>query len=396
MGSDSRQGDEAEAAVLVEGGAAWEGLQERIAQRFGRVEVRARVRRVLAGLLGRVERKNGWQLAEAIGEAGPQGVQRLLRGTTWDAEVVRDDLRAYVVEQVGTEEGVLIIEETSFPKKGSRSCGVAGQYSGAVGHCENAQVGVFLAYAAPRGTAFLDRALYLLRAWTSDRGRCRAAGVPTGLQFATKVALAKELLARAFAAAVPACWVVADCLYGRVHHFRAWLEREGRAYVVGVIPAHAVMAAGRRQRAQALAASLPGSAWQRLSAGAGSQGERWFDWACVPLDEATPAGMGRWLLVRRSLADPDERAYFHAYGPVATAVAELARIAGTRWAVEEAFAQAKGEVGLDHYEVRQWAPWHRHITLCLVAHAFLVTVRARARAALPAPSPKGRTGRAVC
>jgi len=347
------------------------------------------VRRFLAGLLARVERKNGWQVAEAIGDLGPQGVQRLLLGSCWDVEAVRDDLRAYVLEQLGQDDGVLIIDETGFPKKGARSCGVAAQYSGAAGRCENAQVGVFLAYAASRGTAFLDRALYLPRTWTSDRVRCSAAGVPTTVRFATKVTLAKQLLGRAFAAAVPARWVVADCLYGRVHHFRAWLEWHGQAYVVGVIPAQVVMWAGRRQRALALAASLPPTAWQRLSAGTGSQGERVHDWACVPLEEEAPVGMGRWLLVRRSLADPAECAYFRAYGPVLTPSAHLVRVAGTRWAVEEAFAQAKGEVGLDQYEVRQWEAWYRHVTLCLLAHAFLVVVRAQAHAALTADPKKG-------
>jgi SRSO17 transposase len=219
---------------------AWERLQERIAHRFGRVEVRARVRRYLAGLLQRVERKNGWQVAEAIGERGPHGVQRLLTGAVWDAEAVRDDLRAYVIEQLGEDDGVLIIDETGFPKKGIHSCGVAGQYTGAAGRCENAQVGVFLAYAATRGTAFLDRALYLPRVGTSNRARCTAAGVPAAVRFATKVTLATQVLARAFAAGVPARWVVADCLSGRVHHFRRWLERQGQSYGVGVIPAQGV------------------------------------------------------------------------------------------------------------------------------------------------------------
>lgn len=216
MQAERWSGDAAEAAVLEGSCAAWERLHERIAHRFGRAELRARVRRYLAGLLGRVERKNGWQLAEAIGDVGPQGVQRLLNGTCWDADAVRDDLRAYVVEHLGdAASGVLIIDETGVPKKGTQSCGVAAQYSSAAGRCENAQVGVFLAYTAALGTAFLDRALYLPRAWTGDPARCARAGVPPDVGFATKVTLAKRLLARAFAAGVPARWVVADCLYGR-------------------------------------------------------------------------------------------------------------------------------------------------------------------------------------
>ncbi len=294
MGTRWLTGDAAEAAVLSGSAAAWARLHERIAHRFGRAEVRARVRRFVAGLLARVERKNGWQLAESIGEVGPQGVQRLQNGTTWEAESVRDDLRAYVVEQLGDmASGVLIIDETSFPKKGTHSCGVAPQYCGTLGHSANAQVAVFLAYGSVRGTAFIDRALYLPRIWTQDRDRCAAAGVPTEVGFATKVALAKQLLARAFAAGVPTRWVVADSFYGRGHAFRQWLEEHGRAHVVGVLPKQVVVCNARRQRAEAVAASLPRSAWVCRSAGSGSQGERIHAWAGVPLDEAVPAGMQR-------------------------------------------------------------------------------------------------------
>ena len=394
MVAEHGQGDAAEAAVLEGSAAAWERLHERIAHRFGRAEVRARVRRYLAGLLGRVERKNGWQLAEAIGEVGPQGVQRLLTGTAWDAEAVRDDLRAYVLEHLGeAASGVLIVDESGFPKKGAHSCGAAPQYCGTLGRSANAQVGVFLAYGSERGVAFIDRALYLPRAWTKDRSRCAAAGVPSGVGFATKVTLAKRLLGRAFAAGVSARWVVADCLYGRAHHFRHWLEEQGQPQVVGVLPDQVVVHEGRRQRARALAASLPAAVWVRRSAGGGSQGDRVHDWACVPLDEEAPEGMCRWLLVRRPLDAPEECAYFRAYGPVATTAEELVRVAGTRWAVEEALAQAKGDVGLDQYEVRRWEAWHRYVTLCLLGHAYLAAVCASARTAA-APNQRGQGVRA--
>ncbi len=375
-----REGDAAEKAVLSGGVAAWERLQERIAHRFGRVEVRARVRHYLAGLLGRVERKNGWQLAEAIGEQGPQGVQRLLNAAVWDAEAVRDDLRAYVVAHLGdAQSGVLVVDETDFPKKGRASCGVAPQYCGSMGRSANAQVGVFLAYTSEKGLAFIDRALYLPRAWTKDRARCAAAGIPAGVGFATKSALAQQLLARAFAAGVPAHWVVADCLYGRVHHLRRWLEAQGQAHVVGVLGGQVVVHAGHAQRARTLIATLPAETWVRRSAGLGSQGERIHDWACVPLSEEAPEGMGRWLLVRRPLRDPTDLSYFRAYGPDDTAPEELVQIAGRRWSIEEGFAQAKGEVGLDHYEVRRWTAWYRHITLCLLVQAYLAVVRRQAQ-----------------
>jgi len=211
--------------------------------------------------------------------------------------------------------------------------------------------------------------------------------VPSRVGFATKVTLAKPLLGRAFAAGVAARWVVADCLYGRAHHLRHWLEEHGRSHVVGVLPDQVVVCEGRRQRAKALAASLPAAGWVRRSAGGGSQGERVHAWACVPLDEEAPPERGRWLLVRRPLDAPEDCAYFRAYGPVATTAEELVRVAGARWAVEEALAQAKGDVGLDQYEVRRWEAWHRYVTLCLLGHASRAAVCASAR---PSAAPDQR------
>jgi SRSO17 transposase len=362
--------------AVVGGEASLTALHARVAGRFARPEVRARVRRYLGGLLSRVERKNGWQLAEAIGEPGPQGVQRLLNAATWDAEGVRDDLRAYVVQHLGdAASGVLILDETSFVKKGRKSCGVGTQYAGAVGGTANAQVGVFLAYASAKGTAFVDRALYLPRAWTHDPARRAEAGVPDRMRFATKLTLAKRLLARAFAAGVPARWVAGDAAYGRSHAFRRWLEARGRAYALSVPWTHAVHRDGRRQTAAKWAAALPAAAWRLRSAGTGVQGERVDAWACLPLEEATAPGWRRWLLVRRWAVDPDELAFYVAHGPEGTTVAELVRVCGMRWQVEEGFAQTKGEVGLDQYEVRTWTAWHRFVTLALLAHAYLAVTR---------------------
>src|SRR5215204_1322307 len=351
-------------------------LHARVAGRFARPEVRARVRRYLAGLLGRVERKNGWQLAEALGEAGPQGVQRLLNAATWDAEGVRDDLRAYVVEHLGdAASGVLLLDETAFVKKGAKSCGVGTQYAGAVGGTANAQVGVFLAYASRTGTAFVDRALYLPRAWAHDPARRAEAGVPEKVRFATKLTLAQRLLARAFAAGVPARWVAGDAAYGRSHAFRRWLEARGRAYALSVPLTHAVSIEGRRQTAAKWAAGLPAAAWRPRSAGTGVQGERVDAWACLPLEEETAPGRRRWLLMRRWAVDPDGLAFYVAFGPADTPEAELVRVCGMRWQVEEGVAQAKGEVGLDQYEVRTWTAWHRFVTLALRAHASLAVTR---------------------
>jgi SRSO17 transposase len=382
--------EEAEALVLEQCAQVLDRLHERIAHRFRRVEIRARVRRYLASLLERVERKNGWQLAEAMGEEGPQGVQRLLATAVWDAGAVRDDLRRYVVEYLGdAPSGVLIVDETSFPKKGTQSCGVAPQYCGTLGRTVNCQVGVFLGYASVRGMAFLDRALYLPQAWAHDATRRAAAGVPPAVRFATKNALAQDMLARAFAARVPAGWVVADSLYGRGGRFRRWLEQHERAYVVGILPGQVVEYQGRPQRASVVAASLSPSLWVRRSAGEGSQGPRVHDWACVRLSAAAPPGMARWLLVRRTLTDTPEQDFFLAYGPSDTAEETVVRVAGLRWAIEEGFGQAKGEVGLDQYEVRTWQAWHRQITLCLLAHAALAVLCTVARQAEEAGGKRG-------
>jgi SRSO17 transposase len=364
-------------------------LHARIAGRFRRAEVRVRVRRYLAGLLERVERKNGWQLAEHLGEAGPQGVQRLLNAAHWDAAAVRDDLRRYVVEHLGAPDGVAVVDETGFLKKGTKSVGVKRQYSGTAGRVENCQVGVFLAYASRRGRAFLDRELYLPEEWATDAERRAEAGVPPDVGFATKGHLAKMMLRRAFAAGVPIAWVTGDEVYGADGRLRRWLEEQRHPYVLAVSRGRRVVVQGRHQRVEALVAALPATAWVRHAAGEGSQGPRWYDWARVQLDTPEPAVMAPWALVRRSLSDPSDLAYYRAYGPATTTLEELVRVAGTRWAIEEGFAQAKDLVGLDQYEVRRWPAWYRHITLALLAHAYLEVTRTQA--AVP-PQNGGKGG----
>jgi SRSO17 transposase len=357
--------------------ATLDAIHARIAPRFARSEARSRVRRYLEALLAPVDRKNGWQLAEHLGEAGPQGVQRLLNAADWDAEAVRDDLIAFAAEQLGDPDGVLIVDETGFLKKGTKSVGVQRQYSGTAGRRENQQIGVFLAYASSRGTAFLDRALYLPEVWAADADRRAEAGVPETVAFATKGELAKRMLARAFAAQVPAAWVAGDTIYGG-DDLRRWLEEQGRPYVLAVPCTHGLWTAGQQAEAQALVAGVPEAAWVRLSAGEGSQGPRWYDWALLALPYDAPPGMAHWLLARRGIGDPSERAYYRVCGPAETTLDALVRVAGRRWCIETAFEEAKGLVGLDQYEVRKWAAWHRHITLTLLAHAALVVTRERA------------------
>ncbi len=371
----------ASSKTIARWSAHLEELHARIAHRFLRPEVRQRAYRYLTGLLGDVRRKNGWQMAEAIGEVRPRGVQHFLNDARWDPDAVRDDLREYVVEHLGDEEsGVLIVDETGFLKKGNKSVGVARQYTGTAGKRENCQVGVFLCYTSEKGAAFIDRALYLPREeWADDPARREEAGVPEEVRFATKGELAKAMLLRALEAGVPARWIVADTVYGMTRGLRRWLEKRERSYVLAVTASKGVYHEGRQRQVRKVARGLPEESWIRASAGTGSKGERFYDWACVALPEPETyrAGSraGRWLLMRRSIAQPAEVAYYLCYGPAQTDVHELIRIAGRRWQVEDGFAQAKGESGLDEYEVRKWDGWCRHITLCLLAHAYLAVVR---------------------
>lgn len=278
--------------------AAWqealEALATRIGPRFARPEVRTRAGKFVAGLLEPLQRRNGWQLAEAVDERSPDGVQRLLRTARWDADAVRDDLRAYVVEHLGDPAAALVIDETGFLKKGTKSVGVARQYSGTAGRIENCQIGLFLAYASPRGHAFLDRALYLPKVWAEDAARREAAGVPAEVGFATKGELAQAMLARAFAAEVPAAWVTGDEIYGNDGQLRRWLEAHHRPYVLAVASSHSVWDNGVPGRVDALVERIPEAGWQRIAVGAGSQGPRVYDWACGCSSAARLASQRNW------------------------------------------------------------------------------------------------------
>lgn len=374
----------------AEGLAPWaarfDELADRLAPRFGRKDLRRRAEGYLKGLLGRVERKNSWQLAEAVGDATPHGLQRLLGRARWDADAVRDDLRTYVVERLGEPDGVLIVDETGFLKKGAKSAGVARQYSGTAGRIENSQIGVFLAYRSGRGSAFLDRALYLPKTWAEDRPRRHTAGIPDAVAFATKPELARAMLRRALKAGVPARWVTADEVYGGDYKFRHLVEESGLDYVVAVTAAQRLSLGGSYGRADALADKLPAKTWRRLSCGAGSKGQRLYDWAFVEFPFQSDERAIKGLLVRRSIAEPSERAYYLCRFRRGTTLPELVRVAGCRWAIEVAFEQAKQEVGLDDYEVRSWDGWHRHITWALFAHAFLEAVRTAEAASTPQKS----------
>lgn len=360
--------------------AELDAVAEKLAVRFERAEPRQRALRYLTGLLSTAERKNGWQLAELAGEATPDGMQRLLSTAHWDADAVRDDLVAYVREHLADPAAaVLVLDETGFVKKGTKSVGVAPQYCGTVGKIANCQIGVFLAYATRHGPVLLDRALYLPKEWAEDLARRAEAGAPAEATCIPKPALGKDLLDRAFAAGVQAAWVTADSVYGGAYHLRHYLEEREQSFVLAVPSTQRV---GLSAKAAQVVASWPDAAWQRLSAGEGSQGPRWYDWAWMPMAwRDAPAGMAHFLLARRSVSQPDELAYYFVFGPADVTLDQVAQVAGMRWQVEQAFELAKGEVGLDEYEVRTWVGWYRHITLAMFALAYLTVVRLHARTA---------------
>ena len=353
-----------------------------IAVRFRRTEPRRRALDYLRGLLSSVERKNGWQLAEQVGDATPYGVQRLLSTYVWDADLVRDDLRSYVVEHLADSDGVLVVDETGFLKKGDKSVGVQRQYSGTAGRIENCQIGVFLSYASASGRTLLDRELYLPQVWAEDWERRREAGVPEDTVFRTKGQLAQVMLERAVDSDIPFGWFTGDEVYGSDRKLRLWLERREIPHVLAIKTNEKLWAWTERGplqvRADRLASQVAEWEWVRCSAGDGAKGPRVYDWTAVDIRPLREPGKGHWLLVRRSIANPGELAYYVCFGPEETALKELVSVAGTRWTIEECFEEAKGQVGLDQYEVRKWDGWYRHITLAMLAHAYLTVVRNQA------------------
>jgi SRSO17 transposase len=363
--------------VVESWNAGLEDLFALVAGRFGRVEPRKRAFAYVRGLLAPLERRNGWTLAEQAGDGSPDGMQELLCSPGWDRDAVRDDVRDYVVEHLADPDGVLIADETGFAKKGRASAGVQRQYSGTLGRTDNCQIGVFLAYATPKGRALIDRELYLPVSWTSDRDRCRRAAVPDAVGFATKPQQARVMLERAIAAGVPFAWFTADELYGQNPGLRGWLEEQDIAYVMATRCDDEV-ASGLHtaSRVDALIATVRAGAWRRMSCGDGAHGPRVYDWAWLPIRRVFEHGRRGWVLARRSISDPSEVAYYVCFGKRGTRLTELVRVAGSRWAIEESFQTAKNEVGLDQYQVRRYDAWHAHITLAMLAAAFLVATRA--------------------
>jgi len=367
-------------------------LHARIAPRFARPEPRRRALAYLQGILSDTSRKNGWQLAEHAREARPDGMQRLLGSAVWDTDGVRDDLRSYVLEQLGRESAIAVIDETSFPKRGQKSAGVGLQYCGTTGRVENCQVGVFLSYVTAKGHTLIDRELYLPCNWCEDRERCRAAGIPESVRLQTKPELAVQMLERLWKAAVAISWVVADTVYGGNLDLRNWLEAHAYHYVLAVAcnePVGIVTPDGQRRRVEVCEVEvllLHQQDWQRLSMSEGTKGPRLFDWAVVPILHQWEDDGRHWLLIRRSLTDPNEQAYYFVFAPKGTTLPGMVAAIGARWHIEEDFENAK-DLGLDQYEVRCFIGWYRHITLVLVALAFLTGMCATERFSTSPPAP---------
>lgn len=379
-----------EVQVAADGAGSVEAAVALLSRHVRRSEAQRHAADYLRGLIADVERKNGWQLAEYAGYGHPRGIQRVLARYGWDADMVRDDLRQWVIAELGDPRGVLVVDETGFPKQGRHSAGVARQYSGTLGKVANCQVGVFLGYATPRGHVGLDRALFVPQAWFADRERCRRAGIPDEVVHRTKPRLALEMIERALDAGVTAAWVTGDEVYGSDGKLRRALEARGQAYVLAVRSNECTSTwppygPPGQVRMAAVAATVPAEGWRRLSCGEGAQGPRRYDWACVPLRPALLEGWVHALLVRRHPERPEELAYYLVYAPTDTPLAEIVRAAGARWTIDDLFKLAKGQVGLDHYEVRSWQGWYRHITLALLALAAL-TLGAREKGARLAPA----------
>ncbi|MBB5110152.1 SRSO17 transposase [Streptomyces spectabilis] len=346
--------------------------------RFSRSEPRESALAYMRGLVAPLERKNGWTLAEEAGHAGPDRLHRLLNRIEWDADEVLQDVRGYVVENLGDEEAVLIVDDTGFLKKGTGSAGVQRQYSGTAGRTENSQVGVFLAYATPRGRTLLDRRLDLPASWTDDRERCRRAGIGEEVGFATKVALAKAMVRRAITDRIPFGRVTADAAYGFSKGCRFELEQAEVCHVMATTRHDTVVTRWAIDHpVHELFPGLPRQKWKRRSRGDGAHGRRVYDWARVEVRPWHRDDRRHWVLARRSVRRPEEISYYIAYCPAGTTLDELVRIAGSRWAVEECFQSAKQECGLDDYQVRRYPGWHRHMTLAMAAHACLTVLRAR-------------------
>ena len=391
--------------MLDEWGADVVAFHSRFVGVFGRKEPRAQAAKYLRGLMAQVQRKNSWQVAEAVGDRIPDATQRLLYRAHWKADAARDVLQQYVIEVFGDEDGIGVVDESGFIKKGKRSAGVKRQYSGTAGKVENCQIGTFLSYVTVKGHAFLDRRLYLPQEWCDDPERREKAKIPEEVVFQTKPQQAIAMLEHAWQQGVPMRWVAGDEVYGDAPELRDAIARHGKLYVLGVrshkpvwIERPVVIEPQAKERGRprtkarlaedappativaAVVAAWPECRWQRLTVAEGEKGLVTYDWACQRIVESSNGSPGRdaWLIARRSLKDAQEIAYYLSNAPVETPLLQMAQVASQRYTVEQCIEEAKGETGLDEYEVRLWHSWHRHITLSMMAHTWLAAMRYQA------------------
>jgi len=328
----------------------------------------------IKGLISPVERKNGWQLSEYIGNSTPYAIQQFIYRGVYSADKIRDIGRGYVIEHLGDEDGILIIDESGFLKKGIKSCGVARQYSGTAGKVENCQVGVFLSYASPKGHCPIDRRLYLPDEWIHDSKRLREARVPEGVEFRTKPQLALQMIKEAAAAGVPHRWVTGDCVYGDSRIIRGWLERNQKSYVLCLSRKEYIYDGSQYTSVGNILTSLPSEGWFEASCGDGSKGERFYDWYITEIDPPREEGFKRWLLVRRSQTDSTDLQAYICFAPAETPTMKFITVAGSRWTIETCFEECKSEVGMDEYEFRSYDGWYRHITFAIIALALLTVL----------------------
>jgi len=357
--------------------AEFNNLTMRLGEEFASESGFQNMQKYLRGLLGPVERKNGWQMAEYLGEKTPYSIQQFIYRGKYSADGLRDDLRDYVAKNIGDEDGVCVLDETGFLKQGKHSCGVKRQYSGTAGRIENCQIGVLLTYASQKGHSPIDRRLYIPQEWINDPERCKKAGVPEDTIFQTKPQMALEMIQEATAAEVPYTWVTGDCVYGDYGEIRTWLEKNEKCYVMSVSGKAYVWKGYEQVSIGSILKNLPTDGWFEASCGDGSKGARIYDWLSLSMNPGMTDGFERSILIRRSKSEPDELRAYICFAPIDTPKQKLVEVAGRRWTVETCFKESKGEVGLDQYEVRSYDGWYKHITFACIALAFLTVLSSK-------------------
>lgn len=349
---------------------SFEDFMSEFADLYLRSESREKAKLYVRGLLADVQRKNVWQLAEKLNLLDPHPIQRLLNEARWDADAVQKRQRQIIYGQV-SEGGVLVIDESGYIKKGSKSAGVARQYCGRVGKVANCQVGVYLTYASSTASFFLDRRLYLPKAWCEDTARCQAAGISDEIIFQTKPQLAQEMLAQVWQEGLAIRYVAGDALYGNSPQLRDFIANSEHLYVLGIGSQHHVFYQDAAQALSAIAESIPNKDWEKIAFRLSEKGWLWYEWSACRIEMPHDTVTEQWLLIRRSLATEPEYDFFISNAPSDTALSELVAVASMRHEIEQSFEEAKGQLGLADYEVRSWHGWHRHMTLCFLAHTWL-------------------------